>query len=369
MAKKPTISPSADDHAPDDAAKRKAPGLGDLPKVSLREALRVPQAITDNYAGDPTAPHDIALALDVSPTSSAWRDLAACAMGYGLTRGGWSAQNIALTDLGRRATAPTEEGADIAAKAEAALKPAVLGGFFRKYNRAKLPPDNIAMNVLQQEFGVTPDRLDIALRVIKDNGQYVGFIRDTKTGPFVAIEDPQPSVVRMPPEPPTEEEAATAPLDIPEPKSEAPVTPLPSAPIVLRVFISHGKNMAIVEQVKDVLGLYDIEFEVAVEEETSAIPVPAKVMSAMRRCQAGIMVVTADQQSSADDGYLINTNVLIEIGAAFVLYDQAVVLLWDKRLKVPSNLQGLYRLEFQGDELSFVTGTKLAKAVKSLRKP
>jgi hypothetical protein len=61
--------------------------------------------------------------------------------------------------------------------------------------------------------------------------------------------------------------------------------------------------------------------------------------------------------------------VLIEIGAAFVLYDQGVILVWDKRLKVPSNLQAWYRLEFEGNELSFSAGTKLAKAVKSLKKP
>ena len=42
--------------------------------------------------------------------------------------------------------------------------------------------------------------------------------------------------------------------------------------------------------------------------------------------------------------------------------------MWDRRLKVPSNLQGLYRIDFGGDERSFATGTKLAKAVKSLRK-
>jgi hypothetical protein len=41
---------------------------------------------------------------------------------------------------------------------------------------------------------------------------------------------------------------------------------------------------------------------------------------------------------------------------------------WDRRLKVPSNLQGLYRIDFEGAELSFATGTKLAKAVKGLRK-
>ena len=31
---------------------------------------------------------------------------------------------------------------------------------------------------------------------------------------------------------------------------------------------------------------------------------------------------------------------------------------------MPSNLQGLYRLEFDGEELSFAAGTKVARAVK-----
>jgi hypothetical protein len=52
------------------------------------------------------------------------------------------------------------------------------------------------------------------------------------------------------------------------------------------------------------------------------------------------------------DGYTINNNVLIEIGAAFVLYDQGVILVWGRRLKVPSQLAGLDRIDFEGDELS-----------------
>jgi hypothetical protein len=352
--------------------KRSYISQADIPSRPLRDALRVAQAITDNYAGKPTAPHDVAMALELSPTSSGWRELAAAALGYGLTKGSWNADRISLEVLGQRATAPTEEGDDIRAKAEAALRPKILGGFFSKYNKAKFPPDPIAKNVLQQEFNVPPERADTALIVVKDNGQFAGFIRDTKTGPFVAIDDPQPIPVRV--------------LEIPEtpevPKSEQgnatehktvlpPVSPNNSGVEKgqFKVFISHGKNMAIVDQVKDILGLYDIEFEIAIEEETAAIPVPTKVMSAMRRCQAGIMVVTADEQNKVADGYTINTNVLIEIGAAFVLYDQRVVLIWDRRLKVPSNLQGLYRLEFEGSEISFATGTKLAKAVKGLRKP
>jgi hypothetical protein len=137
----------------------------------------------------------------------------------------------------------------------------------------------------------------------------------------------------------------------------------------LRVFISHGQNVAIAEQVETMLGLADIEAEVATKEETAAIPVPEKVFSAMRRCQAGIIIVSAEENTKAGENqYRINENVLIEVGAAFVLYDKRVVLLWDKRLPVPSNLQGLYRCEYEGDDLNWGAGMKLMKAIKEFRK-
>ena len=105
------------------------------------------------------------------------------------------------------------------------------------------------------------------------------------------------------------------------------------------------------------LGLADIQSEIAVKEETTAIPVPDKVLNAMRRCGAAIIIVSVDEGYKDGKGnYTINENVLIEIGAAFVLYDKRVVLLWDKRLTVPSNLQGLYRCEFEGDDLSWGRG-------------
>jgi hypothetical protein len=137
----------------------------------------------------------------------------------------------------------------------------------------------------------------------------------------------------------------------------------------LRVFIAHGKNMRIVEQVQTVLDLADITSEVAEEEETAAIPVPEKVLTAMRRCGAGIICVSVDERRRDDGGqYAVNENVLIEIGAAFVLYDQRVVLLWDRRLSIPSNLQGLYRCEFEGEELTWDAGTKLMKAIQGFKR-
>jgi len=89
----------------------------------------------------------------------------------------------------------------------------------------------------------------------------------------------------------------------------------------------------------------------------------------MRRCQAGIIIVSAEENTKAGENqYRINENVLIEVGAAFVLYDKRVVLLWDKRLPVPSNLQGLYRCEYEGDDLNWGAGMKLMKAIKEFRK-
>lgn len=140
---------------------------------------------------------------------------------------------------------------------------------------------------------------------------------------------------------------------------------LAQADKTLRVFISHGKNKELVEQVSTILDLADIAYEIAVEEETTAIPVPEKVLSSMRRCSAGIIIVSVDDPTAAS--LMVNENVLIETGAAFVLYDRRVVLVWDKRLPVPSNLQGLYRCEFEGDELGWGEGVKLMKTLRNFK--
>jgi predicted nucleotide-binding protein len=133
-----------------------------------------------------------------------------------------------------------------------------------------------------------------------------------------------------------------------------------------RVFISHSKNKEIVEQIKTMLNVAEVPFDIAVEHESTAIPVPEKVFSAMRNCTAAIICVTADH-APVDSNFQLNQNVLIEIGAAFVLYDRRVILVWDKRLPVPSNLQGLYRCEFEGSELSWSRGMKLMEAVKQFK--
>jgi len=44
-----------------------------------------------------------------------------------------------------------------------------------------------------------------------------------------------------------------------------------------------------------------------------------------------------------------------------------VILLVDKRIELPSNLQGLYKCEYEGEELPFSLFGKLSKALKGFR--
>jgi predicted nucleotide-binding protein len=59
--------------------------------------------------------------------------------------------------------------------------------------------------------------------------------------------------------------------------------------------------------------------------------------------------------------------VLIEIGAAMALYKKRVILLVEKGVQLPSNLQGLYRCEHSGDKLDYEPTMKLLKTFNEFR--
>ena len=132
-----------------------------------------------------------------------------------------------------------------------------------------------------------------------------------------------------------------------------------------RVFITHGKNQKILEQVKELVEYGKYEPVVAMEHETAAKSVPQKVMDDMRTCRAAVIHVSAERvllDEEGEDVPQINHNVLIEIGAAMALYHDRFVLLVEDGLELPSNLQGLYECRYKGDELNMTAVMKLLKA-------
>jgi len=107
------------------------------------------------------------------------------------------------------------------------------------------------------------------------------------------------------------------------------------------VFISHSEYATIVDQLKTILDYGRFDYRIAEETETTAIPLPEKVFGLMREYNCAIINVSADEGEKKEDGtYGVNPNVLTEIGGAFLQYNQKVILLVDKRVQLPSNLQG-----------------------------
>ncbi|HEX6045316.1 MAG TPA: hypothetical protein VFZ22_12565 [Pyrinomonadaceae bacterium] len=145
----------------------------DVPGSSLENALRIPRAICENYASGPVTPLQLASALNMSPTSGPFRSLCGASIAYGLTSGGYNAQQILLQPLGKRIVEPLEEGDDVLAKREAILKPRVVNEFLHKYSGSPLPRHDIALNVLQ-DMGVPKDKAESVFSLIVDSAQPLG---------------------------------------------------------------------------------------------------------------------------------------------------------------------------------------------------
>src|ERR1700692_640166 len=191
-----------------------------------------------------------------------------------------------LTPLGKRLVAPEAEGEDIAGRREAIMKPRLLNEFFEKYRRAKFPNDVIAGNVLKG-MGLPQDRVNAALEIIKDNGRYAGVIRETPTGPFINLDSPGVPAPAATPDFPEQSALDAAEVGGANEQPKAPpakpdvTTTLNSAALAVkanRVFISHGRQRAIVTQIKELLAFGNFEPVVSVEREATAIPVPEKVL-------------------------------------------------------------------------------------------
>lgn len=336
--------------------------------------MRVAQAIADNYASNPTKPLSVAVAMDMSPSSGPFRALTGASIAYGLTEGGYNASEISLTQLGQRIVSPLEENDDLRAKREALLKPRVVGEFLRKYSDSPLPPEKIAHNVLAT-MGVPQDRTPEVFGLIVDGANSLGLIQDLKGKRYINL-DAVPDEASF-------EEGAVSRDDVavggevsymdvskPDPLPTASSESAAETKGIRKVFITHGKDQKFVEPIKKLLSFGELEAVVSVEKQSISQPVPEKVMSDMRSCGAAIIHVQGEMtliDNNAQEHIVLNPNVLIEIGAAMALYGKRFILLVKEGTKLPSNLQGLYEVRYDGDALDGNATIRLLEAINALK--
>jgi hypothetical protein len=367
---------------PAPASKRSYVKQSDVPSASLDEALRVPAAILDHYAGKATAPLYVAKALNVDPKGSQLKVLSGAAIAFGLIEGGSQASSISVTELAKRILRPKEEGADLAAKRESVLKPRVFGEFLRNYDGHPFPRQDIALNVLEG-MGVPREKAGEVLDRISSSARSVGFLEEIREKTYVSLQGAAPVGDEPAGTPVAEEETADEQLAEPKAPPPAPTpaagAPTPGTALAVaivdderrrRVFITHGKNRDLVDPIKKLLEYGELLPVVSVEKQSVSKPVPEKVMDDMRGCGAAIIHVDADRSITDGEGQqhvMLNPNVLIEIGAAMAFYGRRFILLVREGVKLPSNLQGLYEVRYSGETLDAAATIKLLEAIKDIK--
>ncbi len=325
--------------------------------------------MVDDYASDSTPPLKVAAPLEMAPNSSHFRMLCGAAIAYGLIEGGAKAAEIRVTQLASRILKPTKEGDDVVARREAFRQPRIVGEFLQKYSGSSLPKAEIARNVLE-EMGVPKDKTDGVHNMIQVGARSVGFITEIKGKEYVDLIGTQElgDEVRG-----IEQELPAPQEGVPESGDEIVVAQAEPSELKhrkRRVFIAHGKNKSLVEPIKKLLNFGELEAVASTEKQTVSQPVPDKVMADLRGCGAAIIHIDAETtliDKGANEHTVLNPNVLIEIGAAMALFGRRFILLVRQGVTLPSNLQGLYEVRYDGSTLDGPATIALLEAINDIK--
>lgn len=317
-----------------------------IPSLTLDEALRIPRAIAENYGYRPSKPLNVAKALNLTPTTGGFRVLCGASIGYGLTEGGCNSDTIEITKLGLRIVRCTIENDDKKARKEAVLRPSIINEFLSKYEDAALPREDIARNVLR-EMNIPEDRVNDVYEMIMKNVETEKLFKDIKGKKYVSFDDidtdPDIDVDNK-----DDLENATEDNDSDNvAKSLNKDDTVPEKNVTInhndkrdrkKVFLSHGKNRDFLDPIKKLLSFGELEAVVSVQQSSVSLPVPDKVINDMRICGAAIIHINTEEKlidKDAQEHVIINSNVLIEIGAAMALYGRRFILLVEEGIVLP----------------------------------
>jgi len=341
------------DEEPKEELKKRRP-TRTYPLHTLQEALIIPKGIQDKNAGKPMKRILLADAIGRTPSSSEYINLLSSSFKYGLTLGTEKAEEIQLTDLGKRTTMPTNPVEEKKALIEAVLKPELFKKIFEHYNNAKLPSGQFFHNTLEREFDVPREHVQECEQMIKKNGELAGIIIDISGSPYIQISGKGTPTTAAP------QKLQEAEADTPQEKPEVPTAPVKEKEILKpkQIFIAHGKKAKPLEQIKKILDEFGVPYKVAVEEANSGRPVSQKVADTMMECSSGIFIFTGDEKLLDPQGKEIfrpSENVVFELGAGSVLYGKKIVIFKEEGVTFPTDFKEIGHISFETDRLDSKT--------------
>lgn len=168
-----------------------------LPRKSLEQALRVARALREVYAGGPSQWPQIADAMGISAELQTNEYFLWSAQAYGLIEK--NGDTYSLSEIGRKALAPTTASEDREALVRSLMTPVVFSRFFTDYNGNPFPGEEHIGNVLELRYGVPRERVEEAKILLRENGLFVGILRQANTGMVMRL-DPATTGVPQPAE-------------------------------------------------------------------------------------------------------------------------------------------------------------------------
>jgi hypothetical protein len=148
-------------------------GSSDFPLFTLEDAIKVAQAINDEFAGHSTPANKLARALSTDPDSAYLRYLLRAAIQYGIVTVTGANSIVRLTDLGLDIVSPTTPEQ----RQKALLNAFTSVELFRKvgdiYGGKPIPEFEFFKNALIRDFGLTRDSVSSFFAVFTGNLEYL----------------------------------------------------------------------------------------------------------------------------------------------------------------------------------------------------
>jgi hypothetical protein len=145
---------------------------------------KIARTIAQKNAGQPMRRLDVFEELGKQPDSGPSRILVTASSGFGLTTGGYKADILSLTELGRRLAIDGDRTAMI----DAVLTVEVFRKFFEQYKGNPLPSEVAAKSFLATA-GIPTDRTEACWNLVRQNGEQCGLIQEVSGIPRVLPRD------------------------------------------------------------------------------------------------------------------------------------------------------------------------------------
>ena len=145
-----------------------------FPKNSLEDAIRIPKALDEKFAGNPCPAADLAKAVGFNQAND-WRftELLRAANLYGLVTGTGYTATVTLTPLGEDIVAPKAPAQRSAALVQAFRNVDEFNKVESYYGGKRIPEDEFFLNTLTREFDIPKDRVETFSSIFLNNLKFL----------------------------------------------------------------------------------------------------------------------------------------------------------------------------------------------------